>query len=68
MVNHRTLPESALLATRDASKAVVGLLVSVGLALGLPELERNLTATSNLAVARGTAGDAGPGLNRVSLQ
>ena len=40
MLKHRTVMQSTMLAMRDMGKAMLGLAVSVGLALGLPALER----------------------------
>ena len=48
LIKHRTLSESAMIAAKDVGKAAIGLAISIGLALGLPPLDR---AISGKAVA-----------------
>ena len=42
LLKHRTIAESTVIAAKDMGKALLGLAVSVSLALGLPALERTL--------------------------
>jgi hypothetical protein len=49
MMQHRTIAASALLAVKDAGKALIGLLVSIALALGLPMLDRAISGDSEVA-------------------
>ena len=62
-LNHRPMRETTLVILKDAGKAMAGLLVSLGLAFGLPALSRVIDGDETVAAAPDTdeAGDVTEG-------
>jgi hypothetical protein len=50
-LNHRPMRETTLVILKDAGKAMAGLLVSLGLAFGLPALSRAIDGDATVAAA-----------------
>ncbi len=58
MVKHRPMREAFVIAAKDMGKAILGLAVSIGLAFGLPVIDRMITggaSGSGAAPGKGTA-------------
>ena len=53
-LRHRTVAESALLAGKDLGRALIGLAVSVALALGLPVIDRQFSGNRTAAAEQST--------------